>query len=64
MISSVGCEKSRPPKTNLVVHGVQPVRGDDIPRVDQPVEGACALGQVGIVRVLRSDAVEYQIEAV
>ena len=51
-------------KTNLVVHRIQPMSRNNIPSMDQPIQRTRTLSQVRIVRIIGTDPIEDQIEAV
>lgn len=48
----------------LVVHGIEAVGRYDVPGMDEAVQRAGALGEVGVVGIIRSDAVQNKIETV
>ena len=51
--------------THLSVHGIQPVRCNNIPCVDQAIERARRLCEVRVVRiVIGADAIQNQIQAI
>ena len=48
----------------LVVHGIQAMGGYDVPGMDQPVQRTRALGEMGVVGIVRTDPIQNEIEAI
>jgi hypothetical protein len=51
-------------ETHLVVHGIQPMSRNNIPGMNQPVQSASTLRQMRVVRIVRPDPIQNEIEAV
>ena len=61
-LHAYNCRRSRRegkgyPNTHFVVHGIQSVAGNNVPCVNESVERARRLGQVGVVAVIGTDAI-------